>query len=63
MKKTTTKLQLKTNTIRFLQEHDLGDVAGGAPTNTCTEVGPGCSGISDKCSRHCSNQCPSTPCV
>ena len=32
MKKTNTKLQLKTSTIRLLQNSELAGVAGGAPT-------------------------------
>jgi hypothetical protein len=62
MKKTTTKLQLTTNTIRVLHDDQLGEVAGGAPTAECTNVGPTCSGISDRCSDHCSRHCPSRHC-
>jgi hypothetical protein len=33
MKKTSTKLQLKTKTIRLLQQGELARVNGGAPTH------------------------------
>ena len=43
MKKTNTKLQLKTNTVRVLQDSQLKDVAGGAPTQDCSINQTGCS--------------------
>jgi hypothetical protein len=53
MKKTNTKLQLKTNTIRVLQNDDLTKVVGGAPTVDCTNQ-PTCGSGSRDCSRgHC----------
>jgi hypothetical protein len=53
MKKTNTKLQLKTNTIRVLQNDDLTKVVGGSPTVNCTNL-PTCgSGPAE--SRGCSH--------
>jgi hypothetical protein len=43
MKKTNTKLQLKTNTIRMLQTADLEHVNGGRQTMGCTGAATGCS--------------------
>jgi hypothetical protein len=42
MKKTTTKLQLKKHTIRILQNNELKDVAGAAPTANCSQQATGC---------------------
>jgi hypothetical protein len=58
MKKTNSKLQLKTNTIRVLQGSELAQVAGGAPTANCTELGPTCSGHSERCPDQHSEHCP-----
>jgi hypothetical protein len=49
MKKTTTKLELKKNTVRILQGSELSEVAGGAPTALCTNEGQTCSGSKDHC--------------
>ena len=43
MKKQTNKLSLKTNTIRVLHDDQLPEVAGGAPTATCSMVVTCCS--------------------
>jgi len=43
MKKTTTKLQFKKQTIRTLQAGELSQVAGGEPTANCTNEGMGCT--------------------
>jgi hypothetical protein len=60
MKKTTTKLQLKKNTIRLLQDSQLGDVHGGAPTNnqqvcsnTCMDCPPPSCQCGPSRGRHC----------
>lgn len=47
MKKTTSKLQLKKDTIRILQSSELVGVVGGAPTPNCTQVDTVCSGSGD----------------
>lgn len=44
MKKNSTKLQLKTKTIRVLQPGELAGVNGGAPTANCTEQMTICGG-------------------
>ena len=47
MKKTVTKLQLNTNTIRLLQDSQLEGVVGGAapraPTANCSQTPTACS--------------------
>jgi hypothetical protein len=58
MKKTNSKLQLKTNTLRVLQGSQLAQVNGGAPTAFCTEQGPGCSVHSQNCPGQHSDNCP-----
>jgi hypothetical protein len=47
MKKTTTKLQLKKHTIRILQNNELKDVAGAAPTANCSQQATGCRVAAD----------------
>jgi hypothetical protein len=43
MKKTNTKLQLKTSTIRILQDRELAEVNGGRATLGCSELATACS--------------------
>jgi hypothetical protein len=47
MKKTTTKLQLKKHTVRILQNSELKDVAGAAPTANCSQQATGCSKVAE----------------
>ncbi len=49
MKRTTTKLQLKKHTVRILQGSELADVAGAAPTATCSQQATGCFQATDGC--------------
>jgi len=42
MKKNKTKLELKTNTVRVLQGHELTEIVGGAPTQDCSNT-PTCT--------------------
>ena len=44
MKKTNSKLQLKANTLRVLQDRDLSSVAGGRVTFLCTMQATACFG-------------------
>lgn len=61
MKKQTTKLSLKTHTIRILHDSQLQEIAGGAPTANCSQVATACSSR-DRCpitaSCHISMHCP-----
>jgi len=43
MKKQTNKLSLKAHTIRILHDNQLQEVAGAAPTATCSVVATCCS--------------------
>lgn len=49
MKRTTTKLQFKKHTVRILQSNELADIAGAAPTATCSQQATGCLQATSGC--------------